>query len=494
LVDERKFPDMISLVHYGHTHGLKVGSYLNNCICMEGGDPPMGTHCSGATHYQQDVDFILSMGFDEVKLDNCGSSHNVTRWAELLNSSGKAIRIESCHTFHPNHHTPSSWPNFPVWDPATKAADAHCPMNMYRTGGDISPNFDSIIGEAYATVQYNDRPDPFSHPGCWAYPDMSEIGQFSGRDPLRTDEERTHWGLWCIISSPLILSVDMSQTDIMDRIWTTITNQDALYINDAWAGMPGTLVKSYLATDSSVPFSVDQAECDGSPQTLGWVLKDKRLLAPHCPFCLDTTNSLTGQCPPPTRRFKFSSCGNLFINCSRVTGTWEHDNTTGLLRWHSKLLSGPPKCLTAKPPAPVGGFYGGPVAASTTLGACPWGARKIPKISSFSFTAKGELRTASGMCLVARRLYGAQLWSKPLPGGKVAVLVINMLEQHQTFDMPLADVPDINCSSDCIVRDVWKRQERLHHAPYLHMQLRGHESAFFIISRSSDVGETPLNV
>ena len=41
-------------------------------------------------------------------------------------------------------------------------------MNLYRTGGDIGPAFTSVIGESYATVQYNDRPDPFSRPGCWA--------------------------------------------------------------------------------------------------------------------------------------------------------------------------------------------------------------------------------------------------------------------------------------------------------------------------------------
>jgi|EP01047_Picozoa_sp_COSAG01_P030797 hypothetical protein len=53
-----------SMVDYGHSLGLKVGSYLNNCICMEGGDPPMGKHCVGQTHYQEDVDFIISTGFD----------------------------------------------------------------------------------------------------------------------------------------------------------------------------------------------------------------------------------------------------------------------------------------------------------------------------------------------------------------------------------------------------------------------------------------------
>ncbi|CAK0910658.1 unnamed protein product [Prorocentrum cordatum] len=55
LVDSHKFPDMKGLVDYGHSLGLKVGSYLNNCICMEGGDPPMGQHCNSPTHYQQDV-------------------------------------------------------------------------------------------------------------------------------------------------------------------------------------------------------------------------------------------------------------------------------------------------------------------------------------------------------------------------------------------------------------------------------------------------------
>ena len=34
--------------------------------------------------------------------------------------------------------------------------------------GDIGASFSSVIGEAYATVQYSDRPDPFSHPGAAA--------------------------------------------------------------------------------------------------------------------------------------------------------------------------------------------------------------------------------------------------------------------------------------------------------------------------------------
>ena len=56
-----------------------------------------------------------------------------------------------------------------------------------------------------------------------AYPDMSEIGNFHGPDPLRTDEERTHWGLWVVQSAPLILGLDMANSTNMDRIWPTGT-------------------------------------------------------------------------------------------------------------------------------------------------------------------------------------------------------------------------------------------------------------------------------
>ena len=66
-----RFPDMKNMVEKGHAMGLKVGIYLNNCICMEAGN--------AHTHYEEDAAWLVSMGFDEVKIDNCGNSQNVTR-------------------------------------------------------------------------------------------------------------------------------------------------------------------------------------------------------------------------------------------------------------------------------------------------------------------------------------------------------------------------------------------------------------------------------
>ena len=51
-------------------------------------------------------------------------------------------------------------------------------MNFFRTGGDISADIGDIIGEAYGTVDASDLLKPRSGPGCWGYPDMSEIGAY----------------------------------------------------------------------------------------------------------------------------------------------------------------------------------------------------------------------------------------------------------------------------------------------------------------------------
>lgn len=54
---------------------------------------------------------------DGVKIDACGSSHDVSHYAELFNKSGRPVRIENCH----NQFGPELGPNGTYGD---------CPMNM----------------------------------------------------------------------------------------------------------------------------------------------------------------------------------------------------------------------------------------------------------------------------------------------------------------------------------------------------------------------------
>ena len=62
-----------------------------------------------------------------------------------------------------------------------------------------------------------------------------EVGNFHGKDPQRFNEERTHFGLWCMLSSPLVLGFDLNNSETMDRVWPIITNTEAIAIDHAWA-------------------------------------------------------------------------------------------------------------------------------------------------------------------------------------------------------------------------------------------------------------------
>ena len=94
LVNTTKFPSLKQLVEYGHSKGLLMGWYDDNCICMD--SYKLRANASWAERsYAGDVAQLLQAGFDGVKIDNCGSSHNISRYAELFNKSGRTVRIEN---------------------------------------------------------------------------------------------------------------------------------------------------------------------------------------------------------------------------------------------------------------------------------------------------------------------------------------------------------------------------------------------------------------
>ena len=86
---------------------------------------------------------------------------------------------------------------------------------------------------------------------------MLEVGCAHGPggagDPgLTIQETRAHFGAWCIVSSPLILSHDVNNATIMDAIWPIIANKEALAINQAWAGFSGSVFQE--ATERAIFF------------------------------------------------------------------------------------------------------------------------------------------------------------------------------------------------------------------------------------------------
>jgi len=66
------------MTDHGHNLGLRVGWYMNNCICQErswkGED-------NITKHMERSARAVAEYGFDGVKLDGCGQFRNLTWWA-----------------------------------------------------------------------------------------------------------------------------------------------------------------------------------------------------------------------------------------------------------------------------------------------------------------------------------------------------------------------------------------------------------------------------
>eukprot|EP00658_Telonema_sp_P-2_P015950 TRINITY_DN16169_c0_g1_i3.p1 TRINITY_DN16169_c0_g1~~TRINITY_DN16169_c0_g1_i3.p1 ORF type:complete len:267 (+),score=41.63 TRINITY_DN16169_c0_g1_i3:132-932(+) len=162
---------------------------------------------------------------------------NISQWARLLNETGRAAVIENCHNGN---------------NPAVAIDQGGCPdYHVFRTSGDIKNNYASWIGNALTVNDYaiSNR----TGPTCWAYPDMSMIG-VQGQTPDEAPggpwtnfsqpsitEQRTHFGLWAVLSSPLTLSLDFGNGSAVDGVWDLISNVELLRVNQAWAGGAGSI-------------------------------------------------------------------------------------------------------------------------------------------------------------------------------------------------------------------------------------------------------------
>ena len=210
-----KFPNGIKpLADYARANGLKLGLHIvpgtNDCL----GDP-VGSYNHEEVHLNQ----FIEWGIDFIKLDLCrhlndpcseceknelGWSENLiyntyTKWSKLLYNSGRDI-LYSVSTY-----------KFRDWNPE------YC--NMSRTTDDIrcrvygswenkyyGASFDEKDnpGSVMAIAEINNMSAEFAGNGYWNDPDM----MVTGEQGLSINEQKAHFALWCIMSSPLILGND----------------------------------------------------------------------------------------------------------------------------------------------------------------------------------------------------------------------------------------------------------------------------------------------
>lgn len=225
-----RFPNGLQpLVDYIHNKGLKAGIYsdggYNTCGSYHGGDKD-GEGVGLYKHDQQDCDmFFKNLGFDFIKVDFCGGDpvHNkdgldlnekqrYTDIAKAIKNTGRTdVRLNICRWAYPG-----TWAN-----------DAGF---SWRTTQDIFPSWDSVKD----ILAQNLYMSAYSSKGHYNDMDMLEVGVNKWGNQLSTEEAKTHFGMWCIMNSPLLIGCDVksltsTNLTLLKNKELIALNQDTLY-------------------------------------------------------------------------------------------------------------------------------------------------------------------------------------------------------------------------------------------------------------------------
>jgi hypothetical protein len=225
-----KFPNgMKALAAYIHGKGLKAGIYSeigrNTCAYSWDNDKINGLNAGLYGHERQDLDsFFTAWNFDFIKVDFCGGEtqglNEETSYSQaghiidsLENEVGRELKYNVCRW-----KFPGTW--------VTNVADS------WRIHGDIADNFASIKN----IIADNIYLSAYCSPGHYNDMDMLQLG-----NGMTAIEQQTHFGMWCIMSSPIMIGCNPSQ--ITPQIFNIISNAEVIALNQDTLGLQAQLIK-----------------------------------------------------------------------------------------------------------------------------------------------------------------------------------------------------------------------------------------------------------
>jgi hypothetical protein len=94
--------------------------------------------------------------------------------------------------------------------------------------------------------------------------------------------------------------------------------------------------------------------------------------------------------------------------------------------------------------------------------------------------ATGTLKDGDGHCMAASSSGMNQLWTKPLPNSKLAVLVVNGGSSKDSLTIAFAEIPGTNGPQH--VRDIWAKKDLGVHTVSMTVTLEAHGSLFAIFT------------
>ncbi|MDO4163394.1 MAG: alpha-galactosidase [Bacteroides sp.] len=221
-----RFPRGMRVVSdYIHSLGLRAGIYAeaghNTCGSIYDDDAKgVGSGLYG--HEQQDMDLYLrDWNYDFIKIDYCGAlrlgldeEKRYTTICEAIRRTGRTdVSINICRWAFPG-----------TW--AAKLA------RSWRISSDIRPRWSSVKG----IIAKNLYLSAYAGSGHYNDMDMLEIGR-----GLKPNEEEVHFGLWCIMSSPLLIGCDL--TTIPAASLALLKNPELIALNQDPLGLQAYVVQ-----------------------------------------------------------------------------------------------------------------------------------------------------------------------------------------------------------------------------------------------------------
>jgi alpha-galactosidase len=218
--DPHKFPDgMRAVSDYVHSKGLKFGIYSCCGVKTCAGYP------GSFEHEFEDAALFAEWGVDYLKYDNGYRPSTLStpllyrRMSMALNSSGRDIALAACQWGTDEVH---KW---------IRSSGAH----TFRSTVDIQDSWDSIstIVKSQMDMQH------CSGTGCFNDMDMLVVGMdgkgvnpetsICGEGGCTVTEYQTHFALWAMMNSPLIIGCDIRSASEAAR--GILLNQEVIAIN-----------------------------------------------------------------------------------------------------------------------------------------------------------------------------------------------------------------------------------------------------------------------
>ena len=230
-INEERFPNgMKYMADTLHSMGLKAGIYSdvgkNTCGAMYSGES-QNTNVGLYGYEEEDLRrYLIDWEFDFIKVDWCGGGQLGLDKQQSYTKLSYIIEDIEYETEKDKIYNVCCWAFPGEW--VVDCADS------WRTGADITNNFDSIV---YQINRIRDLAK-YHGPGHVNDLDMLQIG-----NGMSYEEDKTHFAMWCMMSTPLMLGMDLNC--ISDETLSIISNAELIAINQDVACIQAAPVKKY---------------------------------------------------------------------------------------------------------------------------------------------------------------------------------------------------------------------------------------------------------